>query len=355
MDKNKLIFKNSKNIIIKEGNGDGEGILYCGQEYTNKEACQCSSCDGICGPNYGCACPDCEYTLAYLLYATEKMKCGKCNQILIRINFFNLKALNKTYEIFECDICNKSYNKSYIPVLHCFKCNYNVCPKCAFSKIDLSDLKNYKNIIPIPGKESGEGILYCGNKYTNEYFCICGECDGNCGKTKGCPCPMCSIIFGYNLNLYNNLYCFNCCNLLIKTTLKEISEHKEEYKKGFYCSNCFQTYYKGYCLVYHCYKYYFDICQICAYENIKNKEIIFPNLPEYDETIENELLNMNISDKNENKDDNCDMKCVICLFNKKCFLFLPCKHVACCEKCAKDLSNCPMCRTKIESSFKVFV
>jgi len=30
MDKNKLIFKNSKNIIIKEGNGDGEGILYCG-------------------------------------------------------------------------------------------------------------------------------------------------------------------------------------------------------------------------------------------------------------------------------------------------------------------------------------
>ena len=30
MEKEKLIFKNSKNNIIKEGNGLGKGILYCG-------------------------------------------------------------------------------------------------------------------------------------------------------------------------------------------------------------------------------------------------------------------------------------------------------------------------------------
>ena len=66
MEKEKLIFKNSKNNIIKEGNGIAKGILYCGQKYTNNGGCQCSTCDGFCGPDNGCACPDCEYTLAYL-------------------------------------------------------------------------------------------------------------------------------------------------------------------------------------------------------------------------------------------------------------------------------------------------
>ena len=35
MEIEKLIFKNSKNTIIKEGNGIAKGILYCGQKYTN--------------------------------------------------------------------------------------------------------------------------------------------------------------------------------------------------------------------------------------------------------------------------------------------------------------------------------
>ena len=357
MEKEKLIFKNSKNTIIKEGNGDAKGILYCGQKYTNNGGCQCSTCDGFCGPNNGCACPDCEYTLAYLLYATEKMKCGKCNQILIRINLYNLRAITKSYDSFGCDICKKSYNKGYIPVLHCNECNYDICPKCAFSKINLSDLKKHKNEIPLPGKNSGEGILYCGTKYTNDGFCICKGCDGYCGKTNGCPCPMCSIILGYNIFLNNKFYCDDCCNLLIKTTLKEISEIQEGYKNGLICNNCRKSYKEDFCSIYHCYKCHFDLCQICAYENIKNKKIIFPNLPEYEETIEKKLSNINISDndKKNGENDNNNMKCVVCLTENKCFLFMPCKHLACCENCSKKVKNCPICRTKINSSFKIYV
>jgi hypothetical protein len=53
MEQNKIIFKNSKNII-NEGKNIGEGILYCGKKYTNKDACECGNCDGYCGPENGC-------------------------------------------------------------------------------------------------------------------------------------------------------------------------------------------------------------------------------------------------------------------------------------------------------------
>ena len=67
--KEKIIFQNSKKII-KEGNGVGEGLLYCGDKYTNEEGCPCGTCDGHCGPDNGCPCPDCHYTLSYILYST---------------------------------------------------------------------------------------------------------------------------------------------------------------------------------------------------------------------------------------------------------------------------------------------
>ena len=37
-EKEKIIFQNSKKII-KEGNGMGTGILYCGEKYTNEGGC----------------------------------------------------------------------------------------------------------------------------------------------------------------------------------------------------------------------------------------------------------------------------------------------------------------------------
>ena len=348
----KLIFKNSK-TIIKEGTGNGEGILYCGKEYTNNEGCQCGTCDGKCGPNNGCACPDCENTLGYLLYTTGKMKCNKCEKSLIRINLFNLKALTSSYNILGCDICKKKYKKNFLPVLHCFKCKYDICPKCAFSKINLSDIKNYDKIIPNPGKKNGEGILYCGKEYTTENYCICGDCDGKCGKTNGCPCSICSIILGYNLYLNNKFYCDECCNLLVKTTLKEISKHNNNYENGFRCNHCTKSFKDTFCSVYHCYKCNFDLCQICSYKNLNNKKIEFPNLPE-EETLEKKISNLNISEEKNDK-ENIDVRCVICLENNKNYLFLPCKHLACCENCSKNIKNCPICRKKIDSTLKIYI
>lgn len=39
--------------------------------------------------------------------------------------------------------------------------------------------------------------------------------------------------------------------------------------------------------------------------------------------------------------------CVVCLELDASVLFLPCKHLKCCENCARDLQTCPICRSEI--------
>ena len=47
-------------------------------------------------------------------------------------------------------------------------------------------------------------------------------------------------------------------------------------------------------------------------------------------------------------------KCVTCLTFDKTILFLPCKHIFCCETCSVKLNNCPICRTEITEKIKFF-
>ncbi|KAH3759307.1 pyruvate, phosphate dikinase [Pelomyxa schiedti] len=48
-------------------------------------------------------------------------------------------------------------------------------------------------------------------------------------------------------------------------------------------------------------------------------------------------------------------ECVVCLANQREVLFFPCKHIACCLKCSVTLTECPMCRAKIESVIQVYL
>jgi hypothetical protein len=49
--------------------------------------------------------------------------------------------------------------------------------------------------------------------------------------------------------------------------------------------------------------------------------------------------------------------CVICEDGKKQVVILPCKHMCLCKACADfdKIKECPMCRTKVESSITVFI
>ena len=169
-----IIFKNSKTFASLGSNG-GEGLIYCGNRYTNPNGCPCGECDGSCGPTNGCPCPDCEYTLSFLLYSTGKMKCEYCKKTLLRINIFNLLNITESTR-FRCGQCDKYYNDKYIPMMRCIKCKFNLCPKCAFTKLT-------PGIPQIPklelGYNAGIGMIYCSQNYTHSDYCLCSGCDGN--------------------------------------------------------------------------------------------------------------------------------------------------------------------------------
>jgi len=50
-------------------------------------------------------------------------------------------------------------------------------------------------------------------------------------------------------------------------------------------------------------------------------------------------------------------ECVICFNSLRSTVFLPCKHLVCCERCGQDplMQKCPMCRAKIDWRFKAFL
>jgi len=60
-----------------------------------------------------------------------------------------------------------------------------------------------------------------------------------------------------------------------------------------------------------------------------------------------------INDQNQQNQE--ESECVVCLSEKKSVVFMPCKHVACCEICSEKVEECPLCREKVESKIKVFL
>lgn len=52
-----------------------------------------------------------------------------------------------------------------------------------------------------------------------------------------------------------------------------------------------------------------------------------------------------------------DLTCLICYERLKSAMFLPCAHICCCMECVKssDLSECPVCRSNIESVIPVSI
>ena len=163
MSNDNIIFRNSKGIIQK-GKDNCQGLFYCGKQYTSSGGCRCLCCDGFCGPYNGCPCPDCDYTLSFALYSTGEMNCPNCKSMLLRINIFNLKLmcglLQNDYPI-TTNFCNKSYSEIYLPLMYCKKCNYKICPNCAFSKINVDKLNEVRNFLNV-GNSEGDGIVYCG-------------------------------------------------------------------------------------------------------------------------------------------------------------------------------------------------
>ena len=347
-----ISFRNSRDLV-KRGTGICQGLLYCEKRYTSYGGCACLNCDGICGPTNKCPCPDCDYTLTCILYSSGQMNCPKCKKKLLRLNLLNrvnLFGKNANYAVI-CDLCKRRYTEKFIPLLCCKNCDFDMCPNCAISKVNFTKLKDLQKDNYYWGSGKGEGIIYCGKEYTLPGKCKCGCCDGKCGLADGCPCPICDLRLGYNIYINNNMICGRCKNaLLIKTTLIELQKINNKYESGFSCNNCHLYYKDIFGHIYHCFKCDNNICQKCAYNTIKNKELVFPYLPSVQFVNPNEPKGGN----NGTKTDENNMKCCVCFDKVKLILFRPCNHIICCKKCSERLDTCPKCRAIIQSKEDVY-
>ncbi len=61
-----------------------------------------------------------------------------------------------------------------------------------------------------------------------------------------------------------------------------------------------------------------------------------------------QLINGEMESRNQ-------FECCVCMNAPKKVLFLPCKHVACCEHCSKLVEECPICCTAAEQKISVFL
>jgi len=75
--------------------------------------------------------------------------------------------------------------------------------------------------------------------------------------------------------------------------------------------------------------------------------------------LSDEKLNVQPNVANLDKHDDDDRTCVICLDAIKNVVFLPCRHLCACSKCALHVSKssklCPVCRTSIQTHIEVFL
>jgi hypothetical protein len=61
------------------------------------------------------------------------------------------------------------------------------------------------------------------------------------------------------------------------------------------------------------------------------------------------------SEEDIDSDEDDKTQCVICMYESREVLFVPCGHVCSCTKCAEDIETCPMCRATIKQSHRAYI
>jgi hypothetical protein len=69
----------------------------------------------------------------------------------------------------------------------------------------------------------------------------------------------------------------------------------------------------------------------------------------YDKEYKNELKMITVTEKQALN------KCVICMDLAEQIMLMPCNHVCICEKCNNNITKCPICKTDVKSTQRVFI
>ena len=59
--------------------------------------------------------------------------------------------------------------------------------------------------------------------------------------------------------------------------------------------------------------------------------------------------------RKQNETLKSNITCKVCMDNNVGVLFLPCRHLICCEPCSDSVKRCPLCRQHIIGTIKAFL
>lgn len=96
-------------------------------------------------------------------------------------------------------------------------------------------------------------------------------------------------------------------------------------------------------------------------KNKKNYEALKNNLTEKvknssQDATSNETSKQQVTINTRTTQKACDrLTCKICLEEELSILFLPCSHLISCQRCAVNLTNCPLCRSTIHAAIQAYI
>ncbi|KAJ1566480.1 hypothetical protein HK405_009646 [Cladochytrium tenue] len=172
-------------------------ILYCGGPTSDDRCGKCR--DGVCGPTSGCPCLPCLELAASDLFSRRSFRRPDGKLTTLPLMSRGAAAISRstnlpTSQTFQCGAVLKNGNDTCRATESvCFKCHSLSFSVRASANLMLNDEGHVATLGSGPFSPQGFEIssgntYYCGR---NLGQCRCGNCDGRCGPTNGCPCDSC--------------------------------------------------------------------------------------------------------------------------------------------------------------------
>jgi ATP-dependent DNA helicase PIF1 len=90
-------------------------------------------------------------------------------------------------------------------------------------------------------------------------------------------------------------------------------------------------------------------------DEVNGNDLDYEDYKDYEDHEDYENNTIPYKNYSDNKKIENDDSCVVCLANTKNIAFIPCGHICSCEVCYKNINQCPICRSEINSIVKVYI
>lgn len=115
----------------------------------------------------------------------------------------------------------------------------------------------------------------------------------------------------------------------------------------------------GICILYVVFTFHMALHRFLYLKIVRLYEFVRVNIHTVTRNRVQRVVVESSSSDSDDLEEPAERYCVICQEREKCILILPCKHLCLCSECTLRLRNynrhCPICRTRVQKTMKIFV